>query len=715
MGPSTLRQLLRSLCHNSPWKYAVFWKRDQYSRTLLTWEDGYCDCSRPGEPAQSLLKNVCISEMDGNVPFGNDTSSDNGSSVGYPIQLAVANMSHLLYSMGEGVVGKVASTAKYCWVFADSVCAGVNSELIPGYPDEWLLQFAAGIKTILLVPVVQHGVLQLGSLETVNEDLTLVTGIKDMFNTVQYVGGVSMPLTSSSDLLVLPTSSLTSVCLDNLAEPLSFIGNLLDPIPLESVVRKDPMELNGVQITKNELPTIGRQLTPLLTVPVKPHNPGKDLQPIPGCVEDAGFGALVGAAELSLPHNLSLTSNHLEMRGDLFDFTFLEKGLQASSGCNCSDVGIFSKQSDMNFDLIGGFTDQQYGEGTINQMNHISASGFLGFPLDFELRRALEPCKGGCNRFLCKPTISEEVVCGSLLDLTCHDLNVGVELSAGKSIGWYRKGGDAGHLLDVQGDSDNGAPDIHNVSSPIASSGRFAACCQTQNQSGEVIDKTGVSFESMMSTFIVEEQPKKACAYMQSGVKDAKLSRVIRTRSDKTKGPRPRPRDRQMIQDRVMELRELVPNGAKCSIDALLDRTIKHLMFLRSVTDQAEKLKRCIHEKASRTNWKSAGAQGHQNGMSWAFEMGSKLGVPPIIVEDLEHPGHLLIEMLCQEHGVFLEIAQIIGHLELTILKGAMETRADEIWAHFIVEASRGFQRMEVFWPLMLLLQRNRKSISSKF
>ncbi|XP_043701845.1 uncharacterized protein LOC122652226 isoform X2 [Telopea speciosissima] len=599
------------------------------------------------------------------------------------------------------------------------------------------------LQTILLVPVVPHGVLQLGSLETVNEDPMLVTHIKDMFNTVQYGGGVSIPSASSSDLLVLPPSSLTSVCLDNLAEPLSFIGNLLDPIP---------MELNGVQITKNDLPMIGPQLTPLLTVPVKLHTLGKDLQPIPGSVEEAGFGALsVGPAEVSFSHNHSLisnlTSNHLGMRGDVFDFTCFEKGLHASSDCNCSDMGISSKQTDINFDLIGGFTDQQFGEGTINQMNHRSANSFLGFPVDFELPKALQTCKGGCNRFLCSPTISEEVVCGSLLDLTCHgDLNVGVELSARKSIGWCRKGEDAGHLFDtvvanVQGDSDDATPDIPNpISSPIVSSGRFTASCQTQNQSEgsilvksdplslnnttstsvtvaeKAINKTGASFGSMMSTFIDEEQPKKVCANMQSGVKDAKLSHVTRkTRSDRTKGPRPRPRDRQMIQDRVKELRELVPNGAKCSIDALLDRTVKHLMFLRNVTDQAEKLRQCAHEKAGKMNWKSTGVQGHQNGMSWAFEMGSKLGVPPIIVEDLDHPGHLLIEMLCQEHGVFLEIAQIIGHLELTILKGVMETRAGEIWAHFIVEASRGFQRMEVFWPLMLLLRRNRKSISTKF
>ncbi|KAJ4955360.1 hypothetical protein NE237_012143 [Protea cynaroides] len=44
---------------------------------------------------------------------------------------------------------------------------------------------------------------------------------------------------------------------------------------------------------------------------------------------------------------------------------------------------------------------------------------------------------------------------------------------------------------------------------------------------------------------------------------------------------RPRPRDRQLIQDRIKELRELVPNGLKCNIDFLLGHTIKHMLFLQ--------------------------------------------------------------------------------------------------------------------------------------
>lgn len=42
--------------------------------------------------------------------------------------------------------------------------------------------------------------------------------------------------------------------------------------------------------------------------------------------------------------------------------------------------------------------------------------------------------------------------------------------------------------------------------------------------------------------------------------------------------------------------------------------------------------------------------------------------------------------MLCEERGFFLEIADLIRGLGLTILKGVMEARNDKIWARFAVE-----------------------------
>lgn len=105
-----------------------------------------------------------------------------------------------------------------------------------------------------------------------------------------------------------------------------------------------------------------------------------------------------------------------------------------------------------------------------------------------------------------------------------------------------------------------------------------------------------------------------------------------------------------------------------------------------------------------------------EGGATWAFEVGNQSMVCPIIVEDLNPPRQMLVEviefiivfyhfpwtlsntcsrltrimmslqMLCEERGLFLEIADLIRGLGLTILKGVMESREDKIWARFAVE-----------------------------
>ncbi|GMH12689.1 hypothetical protein Nepgr_014530 [Nepenthes gracilis] len=183
-----------------------------------------------------------------------------------------------------------------------------------------------------------------------------------------------------------------------------------------------------------------------------------------------------------------------------------------------------------------------------------------------------------------------------------------------------------------------------------------------------------------------------------------------RKRHKPGENPRPRPKDRQMIQDRMKELREIVPNGAKCSIDALLERTIKHMLFLQSVTKHADKLKRMVESKIINEDGGLLLKDNFGGGTTWAFEVGCQSMVCPIVVEDLNPPRQLLVEMLCEERGFFLEIADIIRGLGLTILKGVMETRNDKIWARFAVEANRDVTRMEIFLPLVHLLEQTVKS-----
>ncbi|KAF5753446.1 putative transcription factor bHLH family [Helianthus annuus] len=172
-------------------------------------------------------------------------------------------------------------------------------------------------------------------------------------------------------------------------------------------------------------------------------------------------------------------------------------------------------------------------------------------------------------------------------------------------------------------------------------------------------------------------------------------------------GTRPRPKDRQMILDRMAELRELIPNGEKMSIDCLLDRTIKHMLFLQSVTKHADRIKQVDEPKYNGVIQNNHSNDPNNSGVTWACEVGNQTMSCPLIVEDLSTTGQMLIEMICEQHGFFLEIVDVIRGFGLTILKGVMESREEKIWARFIVEAEakRHVTRHELFAALVQLLQ----------
>ncbi|KAK4409124.1 Transcription factor LHW [Sesamum angolense] len=223
-------------------------------------------------------------------------------------------------------------------------------------------------------------------------------------------------------------------------------------------------------------------------------------------------------------------------------------------------------------------------------------------------------------------------------------------------------------------------------------------------------------YGSQISSWIEKDQKAKQSNSVSTGYskKPDETSKPNRKRLKPGENPRPRPKDRQMIQDRVKELREIVPNGAKCSIDALLERTIKHMLFLQSVTKHADKLKQTGESKIISKDGGLLLKDNFEGGATWAYEVGSQSMVCPIIVEDLNQPRQMLVEMLCEERGLFLEIADIIRGLGLTILKGVMETRNDKIWARFAVEANRDVTRMEIFISLVRLLEQSAKTSTAQ-
>ncbi|KAL0389940.1 UNVERIFIED_CONTAM: Transcription factor LHW [Sesamum calycinum] len=167
----------------------------------------------------------------------------------------------------------------------------------------------------------------------------------------------------------------------------------------------------------------------------------------------------------------------------------------------------------------------------------------------------------------------------------------------------------------------------------------------------------GLSEQMKGELFGLPKYLAKAGAMSSCSLRTDETSKPNRKRLKPGENPRPRPKDRQMIQDRVKELREIVPTGRR-----LLART--EACFLKD---------------------------NFEGGATWAYEVDA-----------------------CEERGLFLEIADIIRGLGLTILKGVMETRNDKIWARFAVEANRDVTRMEIFISLVRLLEQSAKTSTAQ-
>ncbi|KMZ69047.1 Serine/threonine-protein kinase WNK [Zostera marina] len=192
-----LQQTLRSLCihRNSQWVYAVFWRTlprnypppkwdlpgSLYDRSrgnrrnwILVWEDGFCNfaASCQGHDTKGLRPELFF------------------------------KMSHEIYNYGEGSIGKVASDHTHKWIFKEPQERGINflsswHNTADSHPRIWDAQFQSGIKTIALIAV-KEGVVQLGALNKVVEDLSHVFLLRKRFSYLESIPGVLLPHPSSS-------------------------------------------------------------------------------------------------------------------------------------------------------------------------------------------------------------------------------------------------------------------------------------------------------------------------------------------------------------------------------------------------------------------------------------------------------------------------------------------------------------------------------------
>ncbi|KAK7256790.1 hypothetical protein RIF29_30275 [Crotalaria pallida] len=680
MEATSIEKLLKGLCDGTQWKYAVFWKLNHHFPMTLTWENGYHGYQKTNEVVDIMGGDFNFKSQDG-VYYSSSESTDGFGD--YSARLLMNEMSHLNYNLGEGVVGKIALSGDHCWVFCEDILTGkLDTNLIPECPDEWLLHFASGIKTIVLVPVLPQGVLQFGSFETVVEDLRFIINVKEKFHSFPYPQANTEPLNLGINIQDWSFSALADTIMDSLDESSSITNSILKG------------EVSGcTTLNVNE----STRLNPTM----------------PSFVRD----------ECYMPGENGPSSLKRKLENET-KTNIVEEEMWACSRWG-NTVGLFGEMSNE----LGSYSDksmtqQPFGGTETDHYDFQNVDDIFTFPSESELHKVLGSSVAYRQTAKSLPkyiSAEDDTYSSSTLisNKEQHDHINGFE---------FPKKVHPEYLLDaVVSNLCSGSDDTSSISnsvrSPITMPLKFTGSIQPNidyEESTSTVKNSDVrsnlspslftspSFDGNSSLLIDEAQGENVSSHMQP-ISGLKASSKSKKKTKVGNSQRSRPRDRQMIMDRMKELRELVPDGGRCSIDNLLERTINHMLYLRKITSQAEKVKRFVHREVTKSNIQKI--KGSHSGRSCAIDFESELPLP-IVIEDLESSGHMLIEMICNEHGLFLEIAQVIRKMDLTILKGVLENRASTAWAHFIVEVPRGFHRMDVLCPLLHLLQLRRNPVA---
>ncbi|XP_043688769.1 transcription factor EMB1444-like isoform X2 [Telopea speciosissima] len=709
-----LRETLRSLCLKTEWKYAVFWKLKHRGRMNLTWEDAYYN----NHELHDHSENLCY--IDTLVDFNDGRYQQD------LLGLALAKMTYAVYPLGEGIIGQVASSGTHQWTFADRPAS--DSWSSSEYYDGWQAQFSAGIRTIAVVAVTPLGVVQLGSLDMVFEDLNLVSHIKDticslkIFSTRFLPDPIQYSMKTTSSLSEIPTKTsdveIIKDCLGILNEGVSNIKADAQPnsVPCLGKHNNIPHVLPLYDLSPKAFEMVDKQKC--VQMKLLKHkkcredtNGWKDV-----CVSSRRIHTLIShdfCAEDTNLNNFMLESGvhcPLQPADSLVSMTW--KGVKCDRIINLQNEGLHASQP---FEMQQRKHLEQKLELQTKIKNVDTVNNWLNFSAGFELYEALGPAH-----------IQQEYNDDAWGKALMTETGVPVEPLEGMDISQFRSECGSDHLLEavvtnacLGVNSVKSGTSFCELSESVVTTEKCPqtflrakhACASTGGPNGEFSlvedanDKTstrGSTEAHVRSRKELSSTTLSTCSEPLRGqVKPAKAGKK-RARPGETS--RPRPRDRQLIQDRIKDLRELVPNGLKCSIDSLLEHTIKHMLFLQSVTKYADDIKKCAEPMLQDQGIDLLGSYRPEYGSSWVLEVGSQ-AVRPIVVENLNMNRQILVEMLCEECSLFFDIADSLSGLGLTILKGVMEVRGEKTWACFVVESNKGFHRMDILWSLMPLLQ----------
>ncbi|XP_019199318.1 PREDICTED: transcription factor LHW [Ipomoea nil] len=802
-----LKEALKTLCGVNRWSYAIFWKIGCHNPKLLIWEECYY------EPVLYSGIHGIPGSQNPELAFQNWSACNSQLlHTGERVQLLVNKMmiENQFNVVGEGLVGRAAVTGNHQWILSEGYCRETHPiEVL----KELSQQFSAGMQTVAVIPVLPHGVVQLGSYKLITENVGVVNDVKTLICQLGCVPGVLLSDENAMKEPVQNTTFQSSSISQSVVEyhDNHRQGNVVVPLMKSNISPRNRLrkeEIKAEVIPSN--PNMWRNQQSSTYIPWPPSNqqssimsaachtktnslpngykisqpkPRTDAGLIPNCLEISGLQSVGAETHLeSIPDIDSFLDANRSPRKNLSFPHSGASGLQSSEFFEASSSGnvnhLPTNYSADNMGTVENDLFQALGIVlTQNNENQSLSEHVPDFSYDAKHEYGLQssmldsncedPCvQSGDDLFdILGADFKNKLLNGSwnnfanAKDMTGHNPSTSLisqdassTVNQGKSDSGTLAVTSFDHLLDFAASTPSAKQSVDdNVScrttltNMSSSSGPNASCsygrvgastqmpgelfgCPKSRANTRVL--TSCSFDSTKETPATYPQTSsmygsQVSSWIEQGGHDMKKTTSVSTASSKKpdetskpsrkrlkpgENPRPRPKDRQMIQDRVKELREIVPNGAKCSIDALLERTIKHMLFLQSVTKHADKLKQTGESKIIGKEGGLRLKDNFEGGATWAYEVGSESMVCPIIVEDLNQPRQMLVEMLCEQRGFFLEIADIIRGLGLTILKGVMETKNEKIWARFTVEANRDITRMEIFISLVHLLEQTTKN-----
>ncbi|XP_047325270.1 transcription factor LHW-like [Impatiens glandulifera] len=724
-----LKEALKTLCGVNQWSYAIFWKIGLQNPKLLIWEECYYDhpIQFSGLPGISAIDGSELALEEWEACWNSSGSNHNpmfGVQTEDKVHLLVNKMmmDNQIKIVGEGLVGRAAFTGQHLWIQLENF----TKEAYP--PPEVLSevnrQSAAGIKTVAVIPIPTYGVVQLASPLNIAENMGFVNDVKSL---IHQLGCISSNLLSDSSFFHDIGDCINNSFGTHKLE--SSIPYVADGGSISSVVR-GTFDHSSDSLTRQIQGNHGSRADVILpsnpeiwsnnsTSGLLPNDYGNSY----GCLSTINDQLLVGSSSVG---------NRAVSDARKHEFA---KGFRGKT----NEMALEKEREESLLFHEHNFNMAHYEEGQASMNNQIpalsSGDGLLEVLVsDFKKKTLKDEQRSACNGI---GATNEDFHCSfdggnsasGIFSINSSDnlldAVVGNVWTAGKQLSEDSLSCKTSSLAKLSGSSvpgsDNVQGEMFGLPKSLEKLAGVGSCSFKSECTKEEVGNCSQSssmFGSQISSLIGQSQSLKQTSNSASTGYSKRPDEACKTNRKRLKpgeNPRPRPKDRQMIQDRMKELRDIVPNGAKCSIDALLERTIKHMLFLQSVTKHADKLKQSGESKIISKDGELLLKDNFGGGRTWAYEVGSQSMVCPIIVEDLNAPRQMLVEMLCEERGLFLEIADIIRGLGLTILKGVMETRNDKIWARFAVEANRDVTRMEIFLSLVHLLEQttNKKRSSS--